>query len=53
MTAKDDSQRIIETPITVQRRILTIALALNAVMFVIGLIAGVIGQSSGLIADSL
>lgn len=36
-----------------QFRILTVALALNAAMFVIGLAAGVWAQSSGLIADSL
>jgi Co/Zn/Cd efflux system component len=36
-----------------QRRVLSIALGLNASMFVIGLVAGLIAQSSGLIADSL
>lgn len=36
-----------------QRRVLTFALAMNAIMFVIGLVAGLISQSSGLIADSL
>ncbi len=36
-----------------QRRILSIALALNATMFVVGLAAGLIAQSTGLIADSL
>ena len=36
-----------------ERRVLTIALALNAAMFVVGLIAGLIAQSTGLIADSL
>ena len=36
-----------------QRRILRLALVLNAVMFVVGFIAGVIAQSTGLIADSL
>lgn len=36
-----------------QRRVLMLALALNAVMFVIGLVAGLIAQSTGLIADSL
>jgi Co/Zn/Cd efflux system component len=36
-----------------QRRVLSIALGLNATMFVVGLVAGLIGQSSGLIADSL
>jgi Co/Zn/Cd efflux system component len=36
-----------------QRRVLFIALGLNAAMFVVGLVAGLIGQSSGLIADSL
>lgn len=54
MTTNDtDGGHIVEPPIEEQHRILTIALALNAVMFVVGLIAGVIGQSSGLIADSL
>lgn len=38
---------------TQQRRILTLALALNATMFVVGLIAGIIAESTGLIADSL
>ncbi|MEI7035619.1 cation transporter [Fulvimonas yonginensis] len=36
-----------------ERRILRIALALNATMFVVGLIAGLAAQSMGLIADSL
>ena len=36
-----------------QRRVLVIALALNATMFVVGLIAGLIAQSSGLLADAL
>ena len=36
-----------------QRRILLIALGLNAAMFCIGLVAGLVGQSSGLLADSL
>lgn len=36
-----------------ERRILRLALGLNATMFVIGAIAGVIAQSMGLIADSL
>ena len=36
-----------------QRRILVLALVLNAGMFVVGFVAGVIGQSSGLLADSL
>ena len=36
-----------------QRRVLSIALALNATMFVVGLVAGLIAQSTGLIADSL
>ena len=36
-----------------QRRVLCIALGLNAIMFLVGLVAGLIGQSSGLIADSL
>ena len=36
-----------------QRRTLTIALVSNAIMFVIGLIAGIAAESTGLIADSL
>jgi Co/Zn/Cd efflux system component len=36
-----------------QQRVLSIALVLNATMFVVGVIAGLIAQSSGLIADSL
>ncbi len=43
----------LETDIGGQRRVLTIALTLNAIMFIVGLVAGLIGQSSGLIADSL
>ena len=36
-----------------QRRVLTIALGLNATMFVVGVTAGLIAGSSGLIADGL
>ena len=36
-----------------QRRVLGIALALNATMFVVGTVAGVLAQSSGLLADAL
>lgn len=36
-----------------QRRVLRIALALNATMFVVELAGGVLGDSSGLVADSL
>jgi cation diffusion facilitator family transporter len=36
-----------------QRRVLRIALALNATMFFVGMVAGIIGQSSSLIADAL
>lgn len=43
----------VKTTVAEQRRILGIALTLNASMFVVGLVAGLIGQSSGLIADSL
>ncbi len=35
------------------RRSLRIALGLNATMFVVGLVAGVVAESTGLIADSL
>jgi Co/Zn/Cd efflux system component len=38
---------------SVERKILLIALVLNASMFVIGMIAGVLAQSTSLIADSL
>ena len=43
----------IEAETTGQRRILMLALVLNAMMFVIGLIAGIAAESTGLIADSL
>ena len=36
-----------------QRRVLSLALALNASMFIVGIVAGLIAQSTGLIADSL
>lgn len=36
-----------------ERRAITIALALNATMFVVGTIAGLIARSSGLLADAL
>ena len=36
-----------------QRRVLRVALALNATMFIVGLVAGLLGQSSSLIADAL
>lgn len=36
-----------------ERRVLGTALALNAVMFVVGLAAGIVGHSLGLLADSL
>ena len=36
-----------------ERRILRVALGLNATMFVVGIVAGLIAQSMGLIADSL
>lgn len=36
-----------------ERRVLRIALALNATMFIIELVGGIRGQSAGLIADSL
>lgn len=35
------------------RKILRIALVLNAVMFIVGMIAGILAQSTSLIADSL
>ena len=36
-----------------QHRVLSVALGLNATMFVVSLIAGLVAQSTGLIADSL
>lgn len=36
-----------------ERRVLMMALSLNALMFVVGIVAGVIANSTGLIADSL
>lgn len=36
-----------------QRRVLRMALVLNATMFIVGLLAGLLGQSSSLIADAL
>ncbi len=36
-----------------KRHVLTLALVLNATMFVVGLVAGIVAQSTGLIADSL
>ena len=36
-----------------QRRVLRIALALNTIMFGVGMAAGLVGRSSGLVADSL
>jgi Co/Zn/Cd efflux system component len=37
----------------VQKRTRAVALSLNATMFVVGLVAGLVAQSSGLLADSL
>jgi cation diffusion facilitator family transporter len=42
-----------ETETKAQRKALGIALVLNAVMFLVELVGGILGQSSGLIADSL
>jgi Co/Zn/Cd efflux system component len=36
-----------------ERRVLMIALSLNATMFVVGIVAGMLAKSTGLIADSL
>ena len=44
---------VAKTDSPAQRRVLSIALGLNATMFVVGLVAGLIAQSTGLIADSL
>jgi Co/Zn/Cd efflux system component len=46
-----DCQQFAKT--VAQRRVLRIALTLNATMFIIGIGAGIIGQSSSLIADAL
>ena len=43
-TAKSESE---------ERRALTVALAINAVFFVAEMIAGILGRSMGLVADSL
>lgn len=43
----------VESPNDAERRILRIALTLNALMFVVGAAAGLWAQSMGLIADSL
>jgi cation diffusion facilitator family transporter len=45
------SDQTVETE--AQRRMLRIALALNATMFLVGIVAGLLGQSSSLIADAL
>jgi cation diffusion facilitator family transporter len=42
-----------QTVSMVDRKILIIALALNASMFIVGLIAGLLAHSTGLIADAL
>jgi Co/Zn/Cd efflux system component len=47
----DDSDPPVETE--AQQRVLRIALALNTTMFIVGLVAGLLGQSSSLIADAL
>ena len=49
----DSGCRTSEADTPEQRRVLKIALALNATMFVVGVTAGVIAGSSGLIADGL
>ncbi len=51
MSCSCQSDLTVETE--AQRRVLRVALALNATMFVVGLVAGLLGQSSSLIADSL
>jgi len=45
------SDQSVET--AAQRGVLRLALGLNATMFVVGMVAGLIGQSSSLIADAL
>jgi Co/Zn/Cd efflux system component len=51
MSSHEDTAVLAQT--ATQRRTLSLALILNATMFVVGLTAGVIAQSSGLAADSL
>jgi cation diffusion facilitator family transporter len=51
MSCSSHSDLTVETE--AQQRVLRIALALNATMFIVGLIAGLLGQSSSLIADAL
>jgi cation diffusion facilitator family transporter len=45
------SDQSVET--AAQRRVLRLALVLNATMFLVGVVAGFVGQSSSLIADAL
>ena len=51
MSCSCDSDLAVETE--AQQRVLRIALALNTTMFIVGLVAGLLGQSSSLIADAL
>ena len=51
MSCSCDSDLALETE--AQQRVLRIALALNTTMFIVGLVAGLLGQSSSLIADAL
>jgi cation diffusion facilitator family transporter len=51
MRCSCDSDLAVETE--AQQRVLRIALVLNATMFIVGLVAGLLGQSSSLIADAL
>jgi cation diffusion facilitator family transporter len=51
MSGSCDSDLPVETQ--AQQRVLRIALALNTTMFIVGLVAGLLGQSSSLIADAL
>ena len=53
MTSCGDFASGQQAEIATQLRVLRIALALNAAMFVVGTVAGLIGQSSSLIADAL
>lgn len=50
---KKDAGRVTEANHGEERRVLVMALSLNALMFVVGIVAGVIAKSTGLIADSL
>jgi cation diffusion facilitator family transporter len=51
MSCSCDSDLVVESE--AQQRVLRIALVLNTTMFIVGLVAGLLGQSSSLISDAL